>query len=199
MGKCTETFFDKILPEQFMWPVSRYEIFNKSQFKHVQYFYFSLCYFFNYYTILCLFLILILPTVHAVLWGFYIMLHRLGYHWGPTCYFTLSTWCVSTVQVSCTWILMKQWQFKPQEVKKKKKTCTRQLLDTQHALCMTNQWILLCSSACWGNVNLCVCGLCLLLLGHEIHVTEWHVSVVSIAGKNLGVGDNRDRYEPSLC
>lgn len=80
-----------------------------------------------------------------------------------------------------------------------KKTCTRQLLNTQHALCMTNQWILLCSSACWGNVNLCVCGLCLLLLGHEIHVTEWHVSVVSIAGMNLGVGDNRDRYEPSLC
>lgn len=38
----------------------------------------------------------------------------------------------------------------------KKKTCTRQLLDTQHALCMTNQWILLCSPACWGNVNLCL-------------------------------------------
>lgn len=115
-GKMYRDLFDKILPEQFMWLVSRYEIFNKSQFKHVQYFYFSLCYFFNYYTILCLFLILILPTVHAVLWGFYVMLHRLGYHWGPTCYFTLSTWCVSTVQVSCTRILMKQWQFKPQEV-----------------------------------------------------------------------------------
>lgn len=83
--------------------------------------FFPVLFFFNYYTILCLFLILILPTVHAVLWGFYIMLHRLGYHWGPTCYFTLSTWCDSTVQVSCTWILMKQWQFKPQEVKKKKK------------------------------------------------------------------------------
>lgn len=199
MGKCTETFLiksylsnscDQFLDMKYSTNLSS-SMFNT--------FIFPCVIFFNYYTILCLFLILILPTVHAVLWEFYIMLHRLGYHWGPTCYFTLSTWCVSTVQVSCTWILMKQWQFKPQEVKKKKKTCTRQLLDTQHALCMTNQWILLCSSACWGNVNLCVCGLCLLLLGHEIHVTERHVSVVSIAGKNLGVGDNRDRYEPSLC
>lgn len=179
MGKCTETFFDKILPEQFMWPVSRYEIFNKSQFKHVQYFYFSLCYFFNYYTILCLFLILILPTVHTVLWGFYIMLHRLGYHWGPTCYFTLSTWCVSTVQVSCTWILMKQWQFKPQEVKKKQKNLHKTVawystcpvhdksMDTSLLLCMLGEceslclWIMLVATWAWDPRNRMACQCCL--------------------------------------
>lgn len=179
MGKCTETFLiksylsnscDQFLDMKYSTNLSS-SMFNT--------FIFPCVIFFNYYTILCLFLILILPTVHAVLWGFYIMLHRLGYHWGPTCYFTLSTWCVSTVQVSCTWILMKQWQFKPQEVKKKKKNLHKTVawystcpvhdksMDTSLLLCMLGEceslclWIMLVATWAWDPRNRTACQCCL--------------------------------------